>query len=93
MGSSLEYDYSVTQLLPGDYRYVKWWEGGPILRAELRQKDESGNTQVVPKGATPVFPSFPVFLVPQISSLPGFDGLTVFRQRGTKNTGYAWLSP
>ena len=65
----------------------------PILRAEPRQKDESGNIQVAPISAKPVFPAFPVFLVPQLSLLLGLGGLTVFRQRGTKNTGYAWLSP
>ena len=27
---SLEYKYSVTQLPPGDYYYVKWWDSGPI---------------------------------------------------------------
>ena len=71
-----------------------WCLGGtPILQAEPRRKDESGNTRVAPKGATPVYPAFPVFLVPQIFPLPGFDGLTVFRQRGTKNIGFAWLSP
>ena len=90
---SLEYEYSVTQSPPGDYCYVKWWDSGPIFRAEPRQKDEIGNTQVAPKGATPVFPAFPVFLVPPLSPLPGFDGLTIFRKRGNKNTGYAWLSP
>ena len=48
---------------------------------------------MAPKDATPVFPAFPIFLVPRISPLTGFDGLTVFYQRGTKNKGYAWLSP
>ena len=63
-----------------------------MLRSEPRQKDKSGNTQVAPISATPVFPDFPVFLVSRISPPPGFDGLNVFRQRGTKNIGYAWLS-
>ena len=35
----LEYECSVTQLHPGDYICVKWWDGGKILRAEPRQKD------------------------------------------------------
>ena len=71
-----------------------WCLGGtPISRAEPRRKDDSRNPRVEPKGATPVFPDFPVFLVPRLSLLPGFDGLAVFRQRGTKNTGYAWLRP
>ena len=61
--SSLEYKYSVSQLPPGDYRYVKWWDGWQILRASPRRKEESGNTQVAPKGAHPVFPAFPIFLV------------------------------
>ena len=29
VGSSLKYKYSVTQSRPGDYIYVKWWDGGP----------------------------------------------------------------
>ena len=66
--------------------------GTPILHDEPRQKDESGNSRVASKDATPVFPAFPVFLVLQLSPLPGFNGLTVFCQRGTKNTDYTWLS-
>ena len=31
VGSSLEYNYSVTQFPPGDYIYVKWWDGGPVF--------------------------------------------------------------
>ena len=48
----------------------------PILLAKLRQKDESVNTRVLPKGATPVFPvflyfcfrasCFPIFFVPRL---------------------------
>ena len=62
-------------------------------RAEPRQKDESGNTRLAPKGATPVFPAFPVFFVPRLDPLLSFDVLTVIRKRETKNIGYAWLSP
>ena len=32
LGSSLEYNCSVTQFTPGDYCYVKWWDGVPIWR-------------------------------------------------------------
>ena len=63
LGSSLEYEYSVTQLPPGDYRYVKWWDGGPILRAGQRQKEEIGTTWVVPKGDTLMLPAIPIVLV------------------------------
>ena len=38
-----------------------------------------------------MFPTFPVFLVPQLNPLSVFCSLTVFRKRGTKNTGYVWL--
>ena len=93
MGYSLEYEYSVSQLPPGDYRYVKWWDGGPILRARPRQKDESENTRVAYISAKPIFPSFLIFVVPQLTPLLGFYGLTVFHHRGTKNIGYAWLRP
>ena len=58
-----------------------------------RRKDESVNTRVSPKGATPVFLLFPVFLVPRLDPIPVFDGLAVFRQRGTKNIGFAWTRP
>ena len=36
VGSSLQYEYSVIQSPPVDYCYFKWWDGGPILRAEPR---------------------------------------------------------
>ena len=29
VASSLEYKYSVTESPPGDFVYVKWWDGGP----------------------------------------------------------------
>ena len=62
-------------------------------RAKPRRKDKSGKNQVAPKGAIPVFPSFPIFFVPQLDSLLVFDGLNVFRPMGTINTGYACISP
>ena len=40
VGSSLEYEYSVTQSPPGDYIYVKGWDGGPGFR-ELAVNAES----------------------------------------------------
>ena len=83
----------MTQSLPGNYFCDKWWDGGQILQANPRRKDESGNTRVAPKGAIPVFTAFPVLFVSRIDPLLVFDGLTVFRQRGTKTIGYAWLSP
>ena len=64
-----------------------------VRRAELRGKDENGNPGVAPKGAIPVFLSFSIFFVPRFYSLLGHDGLTLFCLKGTKNTGYAWLSP
>ena len=33
--SSLEYEYSVTRSPPGDYSYIKWWDGGKYFQAEL----------------------------------------------------------
>ena len=68
--------------------------GGTLIsRTEPRQKYESGNPQVASKDATPVFPTLPIFLVPRLDPLLFFYGTTVFRQRGTKNAGYDWLSP
>ena len=89
LGSRLKYKYSVTQLSPGGYLYVNWWDGGQIVRAEPRQKDESGNTRVAHISRKPMFPNFPLFLVPRLSPLLGFACMTVLRQRGTINTGYA----
>ena len=46
VGSSLDDKYSVTQSLPGDYYYVKWWDGGTIPRArtkKARNKNERRN--------------------------------------------------
>ena len=74
MGFRLEYECSVTQSPPEDYFYVKSWDGGPISRAEPRRKDESGNPQVAPNGAIPVCLYFPVFFVPRLDFLLGFDG-------------------
>ena len=45
MGSSLEFKYNLTQLPPGGYHYVKWWDGGTVLRADLRKLDESGKAR------------------------------------------------
>ena len=64
-----------------------------MSRSGPRRKDKSGITRVDPKGATPVFPNFPVFFVPRLDPILDFGGLTVFCPRETKNTGYACLSP
>ena len=66
----------------GPMRLIPGWN--PILRAKLRRKDKSENILVPPTSAKPVFLSFPVFLVPQLSPLLGFEGLTVFHCRGPK---------
>ena len=66
---------------------------GQFLRDGPRKKDEIENTWVAPISAKPVFLAFPVILVPRLSLLPGFDLLAVFCHMGTKNIGYAWLSP
>ena len=94
VGFSLEYKCGVIQSPPGDYLCLKWWDNGPISRAEPRRKDKSGNPWVVPKGTIPIFLSFPVFFVPQLESLLGFYGLTVLRLRWIKvKAMHAWLSP
>ena len=77
----------------GVHKSDAWVDTDFAIRAKARRKYNSGNTQVVPKGATPMFPTFPIFLVPRLDPLPVFDSLTIFHHRGTKNTGYAWLSP
>ena len=82
VGYIIEYKYSVKQSPPGYYCYVKWWDVGTILWANPRWTDESKNTQVAPISTKSVFIAFPVFLVPQLSPLPGFGGLTLFHQRG-----------
>ena len=45
------------------------------------------------KALLPCFLLPQYFWFPRISPLPIFDGLTIFRQTETKNTGYAWLRP
>ena len=72
-----------------DYFYINLWDGGLISRSE--RNNESENPEVVPKGAIHVFQFFPVLYFLTFDSLLVFDGLTVFRLWGTKNTGYAWL--
>ena len=42
--SGLDDEYSVNQSPPGDFCYVNWWDGGPILRANPRQEYESVKT-------------------------------------------------
>ena len=37
VGSSLDNEYSVTQSLLGNYRYVKWWYYGLVLQAKLKK--------------------------------------------------------
>ena len=41
-----------------------WVDPNFVSRSETRRKDASGNIRVAPKGATLVFPLFPVFSVP-----------------------------
>ena len=48
--------------LPGSMMLMPGWN--PILRSNPSRKDEIGNTRVAPKGATPVFLAFPIFLFP-----------------------------
>ena len=44
------------------------------------------------KELLPCFLLYSYFWFSRLSPLPGFDGLTVFHQRRTKNIGYAWIS-
>ena len=88
--SRLEYKYSVTQSPPGHYSYVEWWDVWPVSRSG-RCENESGNSQMAHKGDTPMITYFPVFQVLRISTLPLFDDLNAFRQRGLKNIGRAWI--
>ena len=67
--------------------------GGTVLWSKMRQKDKSKNIWLALISVNPVFIAFPVFLVPWLSPLLGFGVLTVFHQRGTRNTGYSWFSP
>ena len=38
VGYRIDDNYSVTQSLPWDYRYVKWWGSGPILHSGPRRR-------------------------------------------------------
>ena len=44
VGCTLDEKYSLTQLTPVDYRYVKRWDDGPVLQSEPRKSDKSGKT-------------------------------------------------
>ena len=85
VGSSLDEEYSVTQLLPGDYYYVKWWGGGPIPLSNTKEemtkvKDASGTkrrnsrvftfTRILGTLKTPTRPSY-LFLRVWTSSVRG----------------------
>ena len=90
MESSLEYECSVTQSLPGDYIYVKWWDGGPVF-ASLSEKANS-KWKKFPGTKSKRSPFSP------FSRLLGHGGLTVARFRpsleiGTKQTGYTGPAP
>ena len=61
--------------------------------AKRRQKYERGNTWVAPKGATPMFTDFPVFLVPPTSPSSRLWRSDRLPQEGDQNTEYSWLSP
>ena len=81
--------------LPGSTRLMPWWNSYFASRAKPSQA-ESTKVEIIEwlqKDATPVFLPFPVFFVPRLGPLLVFDGLVVFRQRGTKHTGYVWISP
>ena len=66
----------------------------PILRAEPRRgermKVETLEWRL--KALLPCFCLSPYFS-PRLDPLLVFDGLTVLRLRGTRNTGYVWISP
>ena len=93
MGTILDEKYSVTQLLPGNYCYVKWGESGTIPRALYEAQGQNWKPLVVPKGFFPVFPTFPVFLGPDSTPLPFFDSLTIIRLRGPKMQAMPGLIP
>ena len=83
MGSSLEYKYSVTQSLPGGYRL----SGGLVSLFCEPSRGERTKVETLKwrlKSLLPCFRISPYFLFPQLSPLPVFNGLTVFRQRGAK---------
>ena len=65
VGSSLEYEYSVTQFLPGYYIYVKRWDGGPVLRSVPSQEIQTKviNHYLMPKGTSIRFSPSPYFWV------------------------------
>ena len=95
MGSSLDDKYSVTQLPPGDYYYVKWWGGGPILLAitkEARKKIPEWHLKAQ-------LLCFYLSLYfgdsgnPESTFSHIFEGLTVFHQRVPKIQAMRGLGP
>ena len=64
VGSSLDYEYSVTQSPPGGYCDVKWWDGRLVSRASTKARNKVKAVSGAERGATPVFLTFPVFWDP-----------------------------
>ena len=72
---------------------IAMWSGGKVGQfcepSRARTKVESLEWRL--KAVLPFFRLFPYFGGFQLNPLPVFDDLTVFCQRGTKNTGYACI--
>ena len=58
----------------------------------IRVEGQTWKPRLVPKGAVPVFSSFPVFLGLRFDPIPVFDGLTTIRSRGPKIQATLWLN-
>ena len=93
VGSSLDDSYSVTQSPPGNYCYVKWWDGGPILRASTKARNEIESRKWRQRALLPCFCLSLYFGTPNSSLFRIFGGLAVFCQRGLKIQAMRGRSP
>ena len=97
MGYSLDDNYSATQLPPGDYYYVKWWDGGPISRASNKEtRNKSERRKGRRKAQLPFFYLSPYFGDsgnPDLTLFRIFEGMTVFHQKFPKIQAMLGLSP
>ena len=88
-----EYEYSATQLLPGDYIYVKWWDGGPVFASLAEKANQKWRNVFLALKGTSIRFSF--------SRIFGHGGLTVAHFRPSlaigpkqpKHTGYTGQYP
>ena len=77
----------------GNYCYVKWWDGGPILPASTKARNESESHKWRQTALLPYFCLSLYFGTPNLALFRIFGGLAVFCQRGLKIQAMSGRSP